>query len=117
MVVTKLSTAILVVVFLCERAHGFSATMSISPKDSAAKASLQSRRNLLLLGGTIALAPAAAKAELSQISDLQGPIQDLVSPGHWIGQVKACGFANDAMTAESITGLTFFCTANRNQLS
>ena len=57
--------------------------------------SSSSRRRLLHQTGAAAAAsaatsltapPLAAHAEPSLLSSLQGPIQDIVAPGHWIGQ-------------------------------
>jgi len=49
-----------------------------------------SRRNILkVAGGALFALPVAANAEygeLSSISKVQGPIQDIIQPGHWIGQ-------------------------------
>ena len=99
MAVTRLSwlfTLLLLIVW-SDSVHAFSGIMKLASEVSRSKGSIQTRRNLLLLGGAITLAPAAAKAELSQISSLQGPIQDLISPGHWIGQVPILLFSRNSM--------------------
>ena len=45
-----------------------------------------SRRGVCVAGAASVLAPAAARAAPSLLSSLQGPVQDAVAPGHWIGQ-------------------------------
>ena len=60
-----------------------------SPKTSTnADAALTSSRRqwLASAAGIIAATPIAANAEPSVVSKIQGPIQDTIAPGHWIGQ-------------------------------
>mmetsp|Transcript_11837 Transcript_11837/g.30019 ORF Transcript_11837/g.30019 Transcript_11837/m.30019 type:complete len:233 (+) Transcript_11837:78-776(+) len=70
---------------------GTSRTFSLrsSPKTSTnADAALTSSRRqwLASAAGIIAATPIAANAEPSVVSKIQGPIQDTIAPGHWIGQ-------------------------------
>lgn len=45
------------------------------------------RRAMLRLAGAITATPIlAASADPSPISAIQGPLQDVIAPGHWIGQ-------------------------------
>ena len=48
-------------------------------------------RRLLLQSAAVSifanpLVSAAATGDLSTVSSIQGPVQDLLSPGHWVGQ-------------------------------
>ena len=48
-----------------------------------------SRRQIMMqLAGALSATPiiAAANADPSVISSIQGPLQDIIAPGHWIGQ-------------------------------
>ncbi len=79
---------LLLFVLQVEVSQSFSfSTMKMVSTDSANLHAMTSRRKMLLIGGSLSLVPSIANAELSQISSIQGPVQDFVSPGHWIGQV------------------------------
>ena len=71
-----------------EMAQSFAfSAMKMASTDPNNVHAMTSRRKMLLIGGSSLVLPSIASAELSQISSIQGPVQDLVSPGHWIGQV------------------------------
>lgn len=57
------------------------------PDATSSRRARPSRRALLAAApALVALAPSAANADPSLVSTLQGPVQDAIAPGHWLGQ-------------------------------
>ena len=48
----------------------------------------------------MALRPAAARASPSFVSSLQGPAQDMIAPGHWLGQFFGLNSRSETWTFE-----------------
>ena len=56
---------------------------------SSSSSSSQRRRLLFQTAGVLSTAPIVlqANAEPSIVSSIQGPVQDIIAPGHWLGQL------------------------------
>jgi hypothetical protein len=88
-------TRLLFVILLLVLGTSWVFSLQSSPKTTATTraapaAAASSRRQWLASSGGIATVVAttsvAANAEPSLVSKIQGPVQDIIAPGHWIGQ-------------------------------
>ena len=92
--------------------RGFSTCLNANPtnrqeNDDDDDAPRSSRRGFLghiaATGVILTAVPRAAKADPSSFSSLQGPLQDSIAPGHWIGQFLGLNSRTVTWTIDSAT--------------